>query len=78
MPRCAHKGNLSQCQQVGPLLTGCCVHQEGQTLELVDVKGCYLHPTVEVRCSSTAPAMAAPSEVDVPRPSSSNATCVCV
>ena len=35
----------------------------------------HLQPTADVRWSSTAPAMAAPSEVDVPRPSSSSATC---
>ena len=35
----------------------------------------HLQRTEEVRCSSTAPAMAAPSEVEVPRPSSSSATC---
>ena len=48
----------------------------GET-EVQSVTKSYLHPTVDVRCSSTAPAIAAPSEVDVPRPNSSSATCAC-
>ena len=66
--------NPDDHDEVGTSSNGGCDHDQGQTPRLDSIKACYLHPTVEVRCSSTAPAMAAPSEVDVPLPSSSSAT----